>query len=418
MGLFSFFSQKPENLVAKGDHLVDEEQYAAAVRMYEKALVRHEKHPARPDDLKEIGDKIRSARTALARQHLETAETLMESRCLEDAMELIRLAETLSDDPRVTENTGRMAARIAAERDADEDDSQGEDGSSLPGPEDVMDDPSAYSEADFDESEYGQILLGALPEEEQAAYESYGRSFLRGFVALNQGDFERAADYLKMALEEHAAASPDVPSYIPLELATAYLNLGEFEKAADQIETFLEDFPLSARGYQIFCEIMWGLNDYERALGVLQACPDELTETPLMVLLTGQTLALAGRSEETIGLYEEFMSHNPGDDSIALALGNLYEKKGDMENAQKVYSQMMSVCSGCGRPPAAELKQRYADACFATGRHTVPVLELFLDLASSDPSRRKHYFECVAHIYKKLGNETQARRFEGFAAKV
>ena len=78
----------------------------------------------------------------------------------------------------------------------------------------------------------------------------------------------------------------------------------------------------------------------------------------------------------------------------------------------------MNACSSCGRPADADLKKRYADTSFATGQHTVTVLEMYLELAANDPDLRGEYFNKVSVIYKALGNDAEAKRFAAFAKDI
>ena len=326
MGLFSFFSKKPEDLLKSGDELFEKKQYAPAVRDYEKALDKHQKDPTIPDFNKMVSKKIASAKKALAHQHIETARTLMESRCFEDATELLNLAMELSDSSAVSDTVKALLEEIQtaeASQISEESDYRYEETY-----EDDPDDPDTFSEADFDDSEYAFALFSSMPEEEQAAYQDYGQAFIRGFVALNQGDFERAADYLKMALDENTSENPDQKTYIPLELGTAYLNLGELEKAKDLLEKFLADFPMSEKGYQIYCEILWGLKEYEHALALLQDCPEALSQTALITYLTGETHAQTENPDAAITTYKKYLERNAEEEVILRALGNLYEKPG------------------------------------------------------------------------------------------
>ena len=413
MGLLSFFSKNPEALAKKGDALFDTKQYAQAVREYEKALHRHEKDPRQPNFKKNISKKIKAAKNALAKQHLDTAATLIESNCFEDATELLNLAMTLSDDPTIVDTATHLLDDIRTTEmsllsEELEDAYEADD-------DDDPDDVDSLTEEDFDESEEAFALFSTLSEEEQDAYETYGQAFMRGFVALNQGDFERAADYLKMALDDHIHAQPDIKTHIPLELGTAYLNLGDLEKAKQLLEGYVSDFPLSLKGYQIYCEILWGLKDYDQALAFLQSCPKELSGNPLVVFLTGETMFQTGNADNAISLYQQYLKESNDEDIILRALGNVYEHTGDVKSAQKIYAQLMNACASCGRRADFDLKKRYADTSFAARQLTVPVLELYLELASADPGHRGEYYDKVSTIYKAMGNDAEAKRFKAFA---
>lgn len=79
----------------------------------------------------------------------------------------------------------------------------------------------------------------ALGSQLAEAYESYGDVFIDGYLALNDGDFEHAVLLLERALAD--ASGTD--TYIPLELATAYLNTGRSTEARTLLETFRRHQP-------------------------------------------------------------------------------------------------------------------------------------------------------------------------------
>ena len=61
--------------------------------------------------------------------------------------------------------------------------------------------------------------------------------------------------------------NPKTDSYIPLELATAYLNLQKHPEAQQLLEKFIEDQPQALPAYQLLCEIYWESGAFEQAKG-------------------------------------------------------------------------------------------------------------------------------------------------------
>jgi tetratricopeptide (TPR) repeat protein len=263
------------------------------------------------------------------------------------------------------------------------------------------------------EDETFGALVGTLPDDVQTAYWGYGKAFKTGYLALNQGEFERAAEDLKTAMEEH----PDPASYIPLELATVYLNLGKHEKARRLLEPFLEHHPDALPAYQLLCEIFWETKAFDRAQDLLASLPPGLEESVAGYLLRGETLFQAGKYGAAKSFYREFLKTYDWNESIARALAKSHEAMGEMANARNIYSEIMAQCRSCHARIDPYIKQKFADLSFASGLNTTTVLEIYLSLAREVPQNAVEYYQKISRIYSTKGNHEEARRFQQISEK-
>jgi pentatricopeptide repeat protein len=231
-------------------------------------------------------------------------------------------------------------------------------------------------------------------------------------VALNEGDFRRAADRLSEALEEH----PEGDRILP-ELATAYLNLGMQTEAWDLGETFVQAHPDDLQGYPVLCEVLWALGEHDTALQRLDACPSPLADSAPILHLRGETLLQAGRTAEAERLYEEAQAHG-FDPDVARALAGVYELRGRKEEARDLYGKLLNECRTCAGPSDPVSKQRFAQLSFELGDRSSGVLQLFLSLAREHPAGRADYYDKISRIYADQGNRDEAERFEGFALQA
>ena len=87
-------------------------------------------------------------------------------------------------------------------------------------------------------------------------------------------------------------------SYVPIELAAAYLNLERFDEARKFSEDFVRNFPEWTQGYQILCESLWALGRFDAALEWLDSSPAEVAGSLPMLLLKGDTLVRGRRFDE------------------------------------------------------------------------------------------------------------------------
>ncbi|MBT8364961.1 MAG: tetratricopeptide repeat protein, partial [Deltaproteobacteria bacterium] len=233
MGLLDIFSGKdPESYEQKGDTHFKAKAYGKAIVEYERAMERLEKTSPWDDGYRQsLREKIHNSKDVLALQHNQTAKDLIEAGHHDDARQYFELARELTED---------LDFKNAIEEQLQNIEAQKAEAIQIDSRDDIITD----TENDSDEKpvheepsdEYFMALIGTLPEEIQTAYLSYPDAFKEGYLALNQGKFQSAAEHLNRAMEEH----PDPQSYIPLELATARLNLGYYDDARQLLESFLQ----------------------------------------------------------------------------------------------------------------------------------------------------------------------------------
>ena len=408
MSILKLFSGKtPEEHEQKGDELFSFDLWGKAKIEYERALDKLEKTTPQNYELKtRLQEKIYQTKEALALGHKQNADDLMESGFYDDARELYILAQELTDNPKQKKDLEIKLKELDFQLDR----TVKEDLPDL----DLEAQEAQEPESPEHEDEYFQALCGTLPKEVQKDYLSYGNNFKNGYLALNRGDFTVAADYLYRAMQENASAD----SYIPLELATAYLNLGKHAEAQQLLEAFLENQPQALPAYQLLCEIFWETKAFDEADALLSSVPEELTESIAVYILKGETLFHAGNFIAAKEFYRNFLETYGWNELVARALAKTHEAMNELANARNVYRQIMDQCSSCNARLDPYIKQRYADLCFDSGMYNTEILELYLSLAQEIPANASDYFEKVSRIYTAQGNEGEARRFRAIAEKL
>lgn len=406
MGFLKLFSGKsPEEHEQKGDSLFKASAVGDAKLEYESGLHKLEKKdPGNSELRRRLQKKIFQSREALALHHKKRGEEMMESQYYEGAEDVFRLALELTESPELISNLQELLKEIQdhyAEEETTDD------------PEIQFENKDTESQ-DFPvrEDEYFSALCGSFSDKErEKAYRSYGDAFREGFLALNQGDFTRAAAKLSQAMEEN----PATKTYIPLELASACLNLGKNEEARDLLSSFLKDFPDSLQGYQLLCESYWEMKEFGKAQELLQNCSQELAESPLILLLKGETLYRSEKFKEAETLFQGYLESSPWNEEIALSLARTCEALGEKEKAHNLYGRIMDECTGCGRQVAPFIKRKYSDISLECGQASPRILDLYLSLVLEDPDNKGHYYQKITEIYSALGNEKEARRYRSLA---
>jgi len=198
MGLLkTFFNQDPEKTEQRGDAFLKASDWGKAKLEFEKALNALKKTSS--DDASEtrLRDKLVQAKGALAHENRQTGEDLMEAEYYDEAKEFLQLAIDLTRDPALISAVEKLMQEIARL-------TAGYIQMEVPQSDlTPLSDGETYT-GDQDDETF-MALCSALPEEVQEAYLSYGGSFKTGYLALNRGDFDLAADNLSHALEENPA---------------------------------------------------------------------------------------------------------------------------------------------------------------------------------------------------------------------
>ncbi len=408
MGFLNFFSGgSPEKFEQKADSFVINRSYGHAKTEYEKALDKLDRQAdSKPSYRRLIEDKLLHCKEALALEHKQNGEALIESGCVDDAMELLHLALELTANPSLATEIKKLLDRIPAAASKPEDYALPYD--TMPGTApDEEEEPGS-------ENEYFAALCNSLEDVEQDEYRSYPNTFRQGFIALNQGDFQTAVVQLSKA----HGAYPLAANYITLELATAHLNLGENERARELLEYFLKEHPESLKAYYLMCEILWESKAFDTVEELLSNCPENLSGTLPIKMLAGETLLRAKKYKEAVSFFRKILETGPWNNTVAQTLARAYEALDRPEQARDLYAEIMNTCADCGARADPAVKLRYAETSFATGDFSTKILELYLNLARENPDYRHDCYLKISHIYSHQGNESESRRFAAFARKI
>ncbi len=402
MGFLKLFAGKgPEEYEKRGDRYFEIGEFGAAKLEYETAQDKAGKDPRDPDIARRLRDKLHKSRESLARQHRENAERLRESGDDEGASELLSLALELTGDP-------DLSAAIEEDLNRGQNASSRSETSSFAA--DMEEDTPPLGEEEIDDEEYFVALCGALDDEIRKAYHGYGETFTAGYVALNRGDYDRAVAMLSQSMRENSSES-----FIPLELATAYLNLERHDEALALVERFLDVHPHSVHGYHTLCETLWAAERPDEAWERLLSCPEAIANTTPILHLTGQSLIRTGKHEDAYALYHEMLRSHGRDENTIISLAAACEALGKSEEALDLYGEIMQQRRGCGARIDPFVKQRYADISVEREDYSSQTVELYLSLIEENPAEREHYFRKVEQIYTAMGNEYEARRYRLFS---
>ncbi len=408
MSLLKLFSgPSPEKLEEKGDALFAAGHWGQAKLAYEGALDKRQKRSGQDIDARHrLAEKIRETFNALAREHRQTAQNLIEGGHYDEARALLTLAMEVTADRQLKAELDAQLHALTSPRNHPND--------REPMVSTVRSEDSDPLLDEASEDDYFQALCGTLPQEVRDAYLAYSEDFKSGYIALNRGDFQAAAESLSRAM----AQNPQPESYIPLELASAKLNLDRPAEARELLESFLEHHPHALPAYQLLCEIYWDEEDFDRVDALLASLSEELAESVAAVLLKGETLMRAGRHADARNFFRQFLKGYDWNDTVARELAKAHEALNESAEARAIYREIIGRCDSCRARIDPAIKHRYAELCFADGLYTTEILEMYLALAREIPENAAGYFDRISRIYAAQGNPTEAERFHSFARRA
>jgi len=408
MGFFKLLSGKsPEDIEKKADSLFESGQYGLARMEYDHGLEKVEKGTEANSALQQrLQEKLRRTKEVLAQEHKREGLEIMDSDYYKAADDSFRTALNLTENSELIQELQGLLSELER-RSAKQKPEPSLDSRPVTMHDSPTGEPGARDEERF------EALCSSLPEPLAEEFHGYGPSFMRGYLALNEGHFERAAEKLLESMEENPEGD-----FIAIELATAYLNLEKYQEAHSLAKRFLEVHPDSPQGYQVLCEILWALGEFDTALNLLEACPPSLADSAFMPLLRGETLVKAERFEEAEHLLKQELDFQGWQTDIARSLATVFELQGKTTEARSLFKTLLAGCRSCGSPRETFAKQRFADLSLEQGDYSSAVLELYLSLVQEDPSHRIDYYQKISRIYQAQGNKSEADRFEGFAREA
>lgn len=396
MGILSFFSKNPEKLEQKGDACFASEDFGSAKIQYEKALTGIEKKSPDNTGLKErVLEKLKQSKEALAQQHVETGDDLVEAGILDTARNLFNLALELTENPETKADLKKRLANL--------------DEGEKAGPVEFSDsDPCETKPGHVSETDEFHLLCATLPEEMEEAYLSYGDPFRKGYLALSRGEFETAAEMLEKAMAEETATD----TFIPLELSTALIHLGKAEDARLLLEDFLQSHPASMQGVNLLSDLLCEMELYEKAHALLDSSPDSVKNSLEALLHKGRIYFREGKYQNAASLYQSHLKEKGWSDAVARALAETLEALGQMEEARDMVTALLNRCAGCGGRPDPFDRKKFADLSFELEDFSDKTLELYLSLAKEIPGISSECYDKVSRIYRARGNEAEAQRYD------
>ena len=409
MGLLGFLKgSDPAKQEARGDLLFESGAYGQARLEYESAVKKRRRDTPNDARIPVLDNKILKCSESLASLHRKRADDLAEAGYYDEARQYYTLALELTRDSELTAMLERGLQTVESRQT----EAAFEERPDADSPEPQIAEQAINKTGFGSEDEYAEALFSNMPDELREIYINYGEDFKRGYVALHQGRFDTASEYLSLALKEN----PGPESYVRPALATAYLNLKRREEALELLQDFVPKY-LDITTYGMLCGVFWETELFDRALALRDSLSAGQKADPHFCGLHGDTLFRMGEYRQAELVYLNFLEECGWDRDIADALADTYEAMGDHDNARRLYWKVIDDCSACHAQINPQTLRKYADLCLAAGIQNKQIVEIYLNLTEKDPDNAAAYYRNVSRIYAALGQEKESKRFAQIALR-
>lgn len=183
-----------------------------------------------------------------------------------------------------------------------------------------------------------RILLGGLDGEQAKHYRSLGKDFSKGWLALQEGEFDVAVEGLEKARDANKG-----DAFVLTELGRAYLAVDRNDEAV----AVLEDAD-KAESESIYIKLhrvqaLWALKDFDTAEQVLQEAHDLDEEDNRVFRAIGEHALLSGDYEPGIEAVQLMLEEAPNDVNLLRMLGQLNHAAGHLDVALGCYEAVLSI---------------------------------------------------------------------------
>jgi len=236
MGIFSkWFRKDLHERRLRGDRHFDAGEIGLARAEYEAGLAGFDPQRDDASEREHVATRLAEVQDLLGTRYIAEAREAAAGGQHEQAEETLRYAvELLAHRPLRAEAEAALAEAIALRRRAEAvPEGPGEEFDVAPPEEDDERDDGEGEEDEPETADAFEQYLLALPPPRARAYRSLGAAFAAGYVALHDGEGERAVADLRQALAER----PDSP-LVHFELGRALLFVGDGPGAAEHLRIY------------------------------------------------------------------------------------------------------------------------------------------------------------------------------------
>jgi tetratricopeptide (TPR) repeat protein len=244
-----------------------------------------------------------------------------------------------------------------------------------------------------------ELAIADKPASRAESYRILGRDFRAGYVALVQGQADRAAQYLEKA----AAATPS-SFVVHLELGRALSLGGRLEEAKRALDVAERLSPDDDEGRILGAAVAIEMGAFAEARRKLVPVLEAGGGSPEARFLLGKALGGMNQVDEALDALRETVRLEPHFHEAFFEAGRLLESRGDIEAAYELTRRASSLA-----PDETRYARALARLVLDHSLDEEAGLEACDRLMLSDPDNRWQYLHWVAELYIRRGWTSEAR---------
>ncbi len=261
-------------------------------------------------------------------------------------------------------------------------------------------DTGRQPEAPFvpDLSDLVELAVAGKSRERADLYRVRGPEFEAGYVALVQGNADRAIQKLGIA----ARKSPS-SFIVRLELGRALSLAGDFEKARGELDRALRLSPADAEATNLLAAVQIELGQFEEAATLLQPLADGNQAPPEASFLLGRALAGQGKRGLALEKLREAIERDQSFHDAFFEAGTLVREEGDFQSAFGLLRQACSLA-----PEEVAYNRALASLVLEQNLEVETGLAACDRLMVTDEENRWQYLAWIAELYLRRGWKREA----------
>jgi tetratricopeptide (TPR) repeat protein len=249
-----------------------------------------------------------------------------------------------------------------------------------------------------DMSDLLELAVGSKSPERAALYRGWGTEFEQGYVALVQGDAERASALLAMASRRAPTAF-----VVHLELGRSLSLAGDMNAARVELEKAVRISPSDLEALCLLAAVHLALGEYSKAEAILIPRVDREGAGAELSFLLGRSLAARGKRREALERFRQAVERDAGFADAYWEAGKLVKEEGDDRRALFLLSRASAIV-----PDEIDYNRELAMLVVERGLDVSAGLAACDRLMMLDEDNRWQYLGWIAELYLRRGWKREA----------
>ena len=251
-----------------------------------------------------------------------------------------------------------------------------------------------------------ELAIADKPRGRIDAYRALGDDFKAGYVALVQGNAERAVGFLAAAAEEASASF-----VVNLELGRAWSLGGRMGEAREALKRAERSAPKDVEVSILLSAVNIELGRFDEARERLEAlargAANDPDPDPDITFLLGRSLAGAKKSDAALEKFRETVKREPRFHEAYFEAANVLRRRGDFEAAVELLNRACQLAPDENRYNRELVELVLSDGGVGDGEETG--LAACDRLMVNDEENAWQYLKWIAELYIRRGFIREAR---------